>query len=72
MKDKSKLFFAFAVGAAIGAAITALFTTEKGNEIIDKTKSKADDLSNGVKNKISEIEKQLSDFIGSADQSPKS
>ena len=70
----SKKGFGFLVGAGIGAAITALFTTEKGKEyqvkiskmcedIINKVKDiDADEVKENVTNKVNEIKAELADL----------
>ena len=70
----SKKGFGFLVGAGIGAAITALFTTEKGKEyqvkiskmcedIIAKAKDiDADDVKENVTKKVNEIKAELQDL----------
>lgn len=63
MDKKSKLFFAFAAGALVGAGILALFTTEKGKAIVEKTKGKLGDLSEDVKSKLSNLEKEIADLM---------
>lgn len=61
MSNNSKTFLAFAIGAAIGVAITALLTTDKGKEIIDKTKGSADDMLEKIKSKISDLQNEMTD-----------
>ncbi len=67
MNKNSKLFFAFAAGALLGAGIVALFTTDKGKAIVDKAKGKMDDLSEDVKGKIKKFEDELTDLLKSED-----
>ena len=69
-----KGFKKFLVGAGIGAAITALFTTEKGRayqkkiasaceELINKLKEvDVEEVKENVKNKIEEIKTELADL----------
>ncbi len=69
-----KGFRKFLVGAGIGAAITALFTTEKGREYQAKIAKACDDLKNKLKDidlddvkesintKIDEIKEELKDL----------
>lgn len=59
----SKLFFAFAAGALIGAGILALFTTEKGKRIVEKTKGKLGDLSDDMKAKLTHLEGEIADLL---------
>lgn len=63
MNKNSKLFFAFAAGALLGAGIVALFTTDKGKAIVDKAKGKMDDLSEDVKEKIKKFENDMADLL---------
>ena len=63
MNKKSQLFFAFAAGALVGAGILALFTTEKGKAIVEKTKGKFGDLSEDVKSKLSNLENDIADLL---------
>lgn len=70
----SKKGFGFLVGAGIGAAITALFTTEKGKEyqvkiskmcedMINKAKDlDADEVKENVTKKVNEIKAELQDL----------
>ena len=70
----SKKGFGFLVGAGLGAAITALFTTEKGKEcqakiselceqIINKAKDvDADEVKENIEKKVSEIREELKDL----------
>lgn len=67
-------FGKFVVGASIGAAVTALFTTKKGkeyqakivdlcNEMLDKAKNiDAEDVKNAVECKVNEIKLELADL----------
>jgi len=63
MDNRSKLFFAFGAGALLGAAAIALFTTDKGKELIEKTKSQMADLSEEVKEKIKDLEDEIADLL---------
>lgn len=63
MNKKSQLFFAFAAGALVGAGILALFTTEKGKAIVEKTKGKFGDLSDDLKGKLSNLESEIADLL---------
>lgn len=67
MDKRSKLFFAFAAGALVGAAVLALFTTERGKAIVEKTKGKMGDLSDDVKNKFSSLESEIADLLKNND-----
>lgn len=67
MSKKSQLFFAFAAGALVGAGILALFTTEKGKAIVEKTKGKFGDLSGDMKNKLSDLESEIADLLKNND-----
>lgn len=70
----SKKGFGFLLGAGIGAAITALFTTEKGKEyqvkiskmcedMINKAKDiDADEVKENVTKKVNEIKAELQDL----------
>ncbi len=71
MNDKSKLFFAFAIGAAVGAAVTALLTTDKGNELVDKAKSKTDELADTIKEKLADLEKEVVGIVDVMKEKPK-
>lgn len=63
-RDKnSKLFYAFAAGALIGAGILALFTTEKGKQVVKKTKDKLSNLSDDMKTKVEDLEKEVNDMF---------
>ncbi|MBR1377030.1 MAG: YtxH domain-containing protein [Bacilli bacterium] len=69
-----KGFGKFAIGAGIGAAITALFTTEKGKEYQVKISDLCEDIINKIKNmdagevkdnieeKVKEIKAELADL----------
>lgn len=64
--NKSKLFLTFAVGAALGAVVTALFTTEKGKKILGDIKSGLDEFGNDLRDKVKESRAENSETAGSA------
>lgn len=49
MDNKSKLFAAFGLGALIGGALVALYSTEEGKAIVKKAKDQVDDLAGDLK-----------------------
>ncbi|MBL7931751.1 MAG: YtxH domain-containing protein [Bacteroidia bacterium] len=59
--NKSKLFLAAAVGALIGAAVTALFTTEKGKKILSDLKDGMDGMKNDFKENMSAFKEESKD-----------
>lgn len=52
MSDNSKFFLGVLLGAAAGAAIGYLLTTEKGREILDDLKSAASNAASDVKDTV--------------------
>ena len=64
MNHKSKLIFAFAAGAAIGAGIMALMGTEKGKQFREKAKGKFSELKDELTDNVEDLEKDLSDALG--------
>ena len=63
MNKKSKLFLAFGIGALVGAAIAALYSTEEGKAFIKKAKNKVNDLSDDLKATVKQFETELTDFV---------
>ncbi len=63
MDKKSKLFLAFGAGAAIGAAVVALLTTDKGKAILKEAGEKADEFAADIKKKVNDLESELADFL---------
>jgi gas vesicle protein len=68
MDKKSKLFLAFGAGALVGAAVAALFTTDKGKAIVEKAKDKMSDLSEDLKEKIKNFESGISELLKDEEQ----
>ena len=68
--SKSKVMLAFLSGAAAGAVLGLLFTTEKGSEIRKKVAHKAKDLADSILEKAEEIIKEVED-TGSTERSEK-
>ncbi len=56
--NKSKLFLTFTLGALAGAAIAALFTTEKGKKILSDLKNGLDEFGNDLRDNVSEFKKE--------------
>lgn len=52
--NKSKLFLTFTLGALAGAAIAALFTTEKGKKILKDLKTGLDEFGNDLRDNVSQ------------------
>jgi gas vesicle protein len=52
MSDNSKFFLGVLLGAAAGAAIGYLLTTDKGREILDDLKSAASSAASDVKDTV--------------------
>ncbi|WP_317898390.1 YtxH domain-containing protein [Aurantibacillus circumpalustris] len=67
MDKKSKLFLAFGAGALVGAAIVALYSTDKGKELVKKLKDQAGDLAEDLKKNFKEFESEFTDFVKSED-----
>lgn len=63
MSDKSKLFFAFALGAAAGIAIVKLLESEKGEELVEMAKEKFASAAGELKKKLDGMEEDLTEFI---------
>lgn len=62
MEKKEKNILSLIAGAAIGAGLTYLFTTKKGQEIRGKAKKTATDISNAAKdlyNDITSVKKEV-------------
>lgn len=55
---KGSNFFSLLVGAAIGALATALFTTDKGDEILSSVKEKADEGIDALEKKIKKVKEE--------------
>lgn len=52
MSDNTKLLLGFLAGAAAGAALTILLTSDKGKEVLDKIKKTAEELEGDVKSAV--------------------
>ena len=52
MSDNTKLLLGFLAGAAAGAALTILLTSDKGKEVLDQLKKTAEDLEDEVKSAV--------------------
>ncbi len=52
MKNQSKLILAFIAGAAAGAAVAYLVTSDKGEEIIDEIRSLAGKIRENVNDRM--------------------
>lgn len=63
MDKKSKLFLAFGLGALVGAALVALYSTDEGKELVKKAKEKVGDLAEELKSTVQNFESELTDFI---------
>ena len=61
--NKSKLFLAAALGALIGAAVTALFTTDKGKKILSDLKDGVDGVKDDLKEKMSAFKEETKDNV---------
>lgn len=61
--NKSKLFLAATVGALVGAAVTALFTTEKGKKILSDLKEGMNGMKDDLKEKMSAFEEETKDTV---------
>lgn len=66
MSDNSKFFAGVLLGAAAGAAIGYLLTTEKGREILADLKTAATNAANDVKETVSKWANDVEDATESA------
>lgn len=61
--NKSKLFLAAALGALVGAAVTALFTTEKGKKILSDLKDGMNGMKDDLKEKMNASEEETKEAM---------
>lgn len=66
MSDKSKFLAGVLLGAAAGAAIGYLLTTEKGKEIINDLKAAASNAAGEVKDTVSKWASNVEENINSS------
>ena len=66
MSDNSKFFAGILLGAAAGAAIGYLLTTDKGREILADLKTAAANAANDVKETVSKWANDVEDATESA------
>ena len=71
MKNQSKLILAFIAGAAAGAAVAYLVTSDKGEEIIDEIRNLAGKIKDNVTDRMTKTsaektadEHQSDEFMG--------
>ncbi|TDX00233.1 YtxH domain-containing protein [Dinghuibacter silviterrae] len=62
MSNNSKLLLGFIVGAAAGAVLGILLTTDKGKEILERIKETASDLEEEFKEAIDKGKKMAEDL----------
>jgi gas vesicle protein len=62
MSNNTKLLLGFVVGAAAGAALGILLTSDKGKEILERLKATASDLEDDFKEAIDKGKKMAEDL----------
>ena len=62
MSNNTKLLLGFVVGAAAGAALGILLTSDKGKEILDRLKATAADLEDDFKEAIGKGKQMAEDL----------
>jgi hypothetical protein len=62
MNNKSKLFLAFGLGAMIGGALVALYSTDEGKAIVKKTKDQMGDLAGDLKKLMEKFQEDVAGF----------
>lgn len=60
MKDNSKLLSVLLIGAAVGAALALLASSEKGKEIVSDIKDAAGKAEEDIKKAVENFEKKVS------------
>ena len=64
--SKSKVAFAFAIGAAVGAAVAYFFTTPKGKETLNDIKDAAGNLKDNLGEHVEKGKQIIKDISASA------
>lgn len=63
MNNKSKLIFAFATGALVGAGIAALLSSDKGKDTLAKAKDKMNEFGEEAEDSLSKFEREIVDVL---------
>ena len=63
MDNRSKMFFTFAIGVISGIALLKFLDSKKGEDFIENTKEKSLETINDLKNKIKEMEREVSELV---------
>jgi gas vesicle protein len=68
MSDNTKLLLGFLAGAAAGAAIGVLLTSDKGKEMLEKIKESASDFEEEIKSAVDKGKQMAEDIEGKIKQ----
>ena len=63
MNDKTKIMSALVLGAIAGVAIVKLLESDKGKELVESAKEKAQSTADDIKAKIHQLETELSELL---------
>ena len=63
MNDKTKIIGALVLGAIAGVAIVKLLESEKGQELVESAKEKANSTVDDIKTKINQLESELAEML---------